>query len=256
MGVDMFLPVMRRTFGVLAFTIAAGALPTLAADTAADNEVVTATLDAGLVYVRADDLGRETVRAAVERALASPAAIVDLRFSRAEPADAAWLRVKLEQPREPQRHTVYVLANADTASSLGLTLSELPAAARVLVLAPEGAPIPAQLRVSVSPEQDRAAFAAGGNPALVPSLVTEVLEKRRFDEATLVRRHANGRTNPPAPANAPSHGTGDALATPAPNRENGNTNGELAPPPPRDVLLQRAVFMHRGLVALRRAASA
>jgi hypothetical protein len=252
----MFRSVLRRSLVGAALASLALLAPFFAGETAPAAPLVTAKLEDGLAYVRADDLGQPTVRDAIERALAGPAAVLDLRYAHGDADDAAWLRAQLSRARDQLRRTVYLLANDQTSPRLVPAFADLPAAARTVVIAPAQSAVPAQVQVAVTPEHDRVAYAAGREAAALPGLIAEVVEKRRFDEAALVSRRANNRpaASPAAPLPPdPSGINGPPRTTSA---EEASDNVELAPPPLRDVLLQRAVFLHRGLVALQLAASA
>ncbi|MBK8475942.1 MAG: hypothetical protein IPL39_06415 [Opitutaceae bacterium] len=110
----------------------------------------------------------------------------------------------------------------------------MPAAPAILTLGYASPGFAPTLAVSTEPALDRAAVAAlaAGRPAR--ELIEEKLDKPRFDEARLARNHANGRR-------------GDDAAPPDESKE---------PPasevPVKDLVLQRAVFLHRALLALGR----
>lgn len=191
-----------------------------------------ADLGQGLRYGRLRAADSSALLANVRGA---PALVLDLRLAAATPANLATLRE--------------LLARADTARPLLLLVGdETPAPLRealaphtpgVLTLAHRDAGVPADVLVATTAAADRAAAEAlaAGRPAR--ELIEEKLAKVRHDEASLARNHASGReedfgdTAPPTPA---------AKSEPA----------TAAPTPPQDVVLQRAVFIHRALLALDR----
>ncbi len=81
----------------------------------------------------------------------------------------------------------------------------------------------------VSPEDDKRAYDALESGASVESLLSDYPDKPRIDEAYLEKEHLSDSDAPDLPTDKP--------------------------PPPKplvDALLQRAVQLHRGLVALKR----
>lgn len=117
----------------------------------------------------------------------------------------------------------------------------------VLTLAAKDAGFAASVAIAVEPARDHAAaeaLAAGRPPR---ELVEEKIEKDRYDEARLARDHANGRHERQTDAAAPDSDTANPAADKA-----SKTGGSFPTPPLQDILLQRAVFIHRGLLALGR----
>jgi hypothetical protein len=189
--------------------------------------VLTADLGGGLSYIRLADASEIATFEGVE--------VVDLRFTDALEGSAENLAGRLRAPAQSGA-TLFVLVNAATDPLLRLSLAKVQGSVRSLIfigpITPELAP---EIVTSPDPEQERRAcdaIAAGTPPA---DLVKEQLEKHRFDEAELVRRRANGGTA------ARTDGTEPATA-----------DAEPKPEPLKDVSLQRAVFLHKALVALGR----
>lgn len=247
---------------VFALLLAAGLLPATNADAGAPPppaaaEAVAATdptdradppdqadpidpndLGRGLRYVRFSDLA---LAEPVAAALAAPALILDLRLATAEPAAEARLRELL--PQRDVARPLFLLLGADTPAALR---SAIPASAPgVLTLASVHAGIAVSLTVSTDLARDHAVMAALAAGRPVCELIEEKLDKPRFDEARLARNHANGRRG---------NDNEDVVAPPTPEPKDISA---LAPtagsaPPLQDLVLQRAVFLHRALLALGR----
>jgi hypothetical protein len=81
----------------------------------------------------------------------------------------------------------------------------------------------------VAPEDDRKAYDALEKGADVRSLLSDYPDKPRIDEAYLEKEHIADSEAPEVPTDKP-----------------------LPPRPTVDALLQRAVQLHRGLLALKR----
>jgi hypothetical protein len=149
--------------------------------------------------------------------------VLDLRFASADDdgssAMKAWIRFNAA-PRTP----IFVLVNSGTSSSL---LSSLPRGlAGVIILAPESAKLGTDITVQVAPEIDRRAYDALEKGAGVDSLLADYPDKPRADEAFLEKEHIPDSESPDPAADKPR--------------------------PLVDSMLQRAVQLHRGLVALKR----
>jgi len=102
----------------------------------------------------------------------------------------------------------------------------------------ESAPSP-QVVVAQPADADRMAYDAADHGTTLASLISGKVEKERYDEAALVKDFANGNLDPEPPASDPA-GKSKTTATEAPPR------------PPTDRVLQRAVNLHRALLALGR----
>lgn len=168
-------------------------------------------------------------------ALAAPALVLDLRLAADDPATAD--RVRRAVAGCSAARPLFVLVGADTPAPLRALLTPAPG---LLTVAAQDSGGEAMLRIATAPATDRAAaeaLAAGRPPR---ELIEEKIEKTRFDEARLAQVHANGLRESDSAAPGPAT-TNGAEAKPA-----------AAPPPLRDLLLQRAVFLHRALLALGR----
>jgi hypothetical protein len=186
----------------------------------------------GLGYVRVRALERDI--ADLPAALnAGRALVVDLRYATAD-ADAAgaFLRaVTARTTKQPLFVLVSPQAPADALPAL------LPAGVFTLGVA-DSRPQPAVV-VTQPPIADRAAYDAAEKGAKLDDLISGKIEKERFDEASLVKEFQNGNHN----------------AEPPPEPEPGKpTAAHTAPPVDR--VLQRAVHLHRALLAWRPAAPA
>ncbi len=193
-------------------------------------------LGLNLDYLRVRAVPADLVNA---QPAATGALVLDLRFATVGTNDgfsvASWLA-----SRARSNAPVLVLFNAATQPALidALAPGYLPAG--VITLAPAGTTLPADIVVDVSAEADRRAYEAYERGTALTSLVTTTTEKQRFDEAELIRRdaaEAAGKSPEPKTPPPPSRGRG---------------RGGQPPPPVVDSLLQRAVQLHRSLLALGR----
>lgn len=233
--------VRLAVFRVLPLLLAAGLVsvvraaepapaPAPAEKAPANEKVATADpldLGRGLRYLRlGTGAADESVFAA---ALAAPALVLDLRLAGDDPAHLARLRESVTG-RDATRPLFVLLGPATPAT----VRAAVPAAPGVLTLAARDAGFPSSVAITVDPARDRAAAEAlaAGRPPL--ELIEEKVAKTRYDEQHLAQNHANGRR-----AGVPPAAPAAAEAKPA----------EL---PLQDTLLQRAVFIHRALLALGR----
>ena len=153
--------------------------------------------------------------------------VLDLRFAKSDDAAAATLRAWVMFNATP-RTPVFVIENAGTASALRAAIA--PGAAQgLVVLAPASAKLAPDIEVRVSPETDRKAYEALEKGSSLESLLTDYPDKPRIDEAYLEKEHIPDSQAPDVPEGKPQ-----------------------TPLPLVDLLLQRAVQLHRGLAALKR----
>lgn len=198
----------------------------LAAALAAPARSVTLTRDLGqgLTYYRVRELPADQPSPLSGR---PGACILDLRFAKSDEASAgailAWVKFNVSV-----RAPVFVLENSQTDPAL---LAVFPGRTQpgLLVLAPVTDRIVPDIAVHVSPEDDRKAYAALEKGADISSLLSDYPDKPRVDEAYLEKEHIADSDAPDLPADKPS-----------------------PPPPMTDPVLQRAVQVHRGLLALKR----
>lgn len=203
-------------------------------------------LGQGLTYLRIQSLVKsaQDLRAALLR----PAPLVlDLRYTADEPAAADVLRELNSQPAKPR---LYVLVSPATPTSVAgiLTTTSTPL---VTLGVKDSVPV-AQVVVAQTPEADRAAYDAVESGTALVQLIAGKIEKERFDEAALVQEFKNGHheAHPPAvPALLSSENKGGSQVE---GSEAGPAKPADSPAVPTDRVLQRAVHLHRALLALKR----
>ena len=158
----------------------------------------------------------------------APPCVVDVRYVRAD-ADAAtalqaWLRFRAK-PRSP----VFVLANAETSSVLLRALSEREPSGGIVLIGVPGRNLRPDIAVRTTADDERRAYDALEKGTPITALVTDNPDKVRNDEASLSRdRLAEASADAAADADEPKREV------------------------PIDATLQRAVHLHRALVALRK----
>jgi hypothetical protein len=108
----------------------------------------------------------------------------------------------------------------------------------VVTIGPASNEFNADIPVNVSPQADRLAYDALAKGTPIEDLVAHKLDKPRRDEAELARQHTNGSADEDSEAPPPK-----TAATPAP---------PAIEAPVTDLVLVRAVQLHRALLALRR----
>jgi hypothetical protein len=189
-------------------------------------------LGLGLAYARVHALPGDLP---TDGALAGRACVLDLRYVKGgvpeADALASWLALRCGQ------HTpVLLLANASTSGRLLAGLRG-PGGIPFLVILGAAAPgFQPDIAISVPPATERRAYDALEHGSPVESLTTVSIDKPRNDEAMLEREHL------------PDSALGDDGGA-----AQGDQADHPAPPPPLiDAVLQRAVRLHRALVALRR----
>ena len=200
---------------------------------------LTADLGQGLVYHRAHALPAELPNADSPR---GQPCVLDLRFATGDADAAAALESWLKSHALP-RTPVFVLANAATSSPVRAVLAHRTAnSPSLVVIGPQAAAFAPDLTLAVDADADRAAYDAADQGTPLAKLITEIVEKSRNDEASIARERLappndSDTPRPPPPDSPPAPAT-----TPAP------------PPPPAllDRVLQRAVQLHRALLALKK----
>lgn len=155
--------------------------------------------------------------------------VVDVRYLRADTDAAtafeAWLRFRAK-PRVP----VFVLANGETSNALLRSLASRPAGAGIVLIGVPAKNLEPDVAVKTGADEERKAYDALENGASIAALLTDNPDKVRNDEASLSKDRL---------AEASAGAVADAAA---PKRT----------PPPIDATLQRAVHLHRSLIALRK----
>lgn len=175
-------------------------------------------LGEGLRYLRVSDL------AAVPEEIGDAPLVVDLRRSGGGNTD------RLEAILRSNGAVRFVLLGKDTAPDIRRFLGSRSAA--VITLAVQGVDPDADVVLNTSPEEDLRAYDAHENGRELALLIQPPVRKTRRDEAAIVRDRVNGR--------------GAAQA------ENPSAESDNGEPPIVDMVLQRAVQLHRGLKALGR----
>jgi len=189
---------------------------------------LTLDLGQGLAYHRAHALPADLPSASP----AKPRPLVlDLRYAAGDAdagiALAAWLKF-----HAGPRSTIFLLANAATSPALRAAFDARDESAGLVVLGVASAEFTPDVDVPADPAEERRAYDALKNGTALAALIAPPLEKPRYDEAKLVAGRLPARAPPPDLE----------PAAPAPS----------APPPLIDAVLQRAVHLHRALLALKR----
>lgn len=190
-------------------------------------------LGQGLSYLRIHSVADS--EAALRKAVPGAGALVlDLRYATANDESAAALKSALAG--RPSNVALFILVSPVTPAALGPVIGASPA----LTLGAPGSRPAAKVVVQTDPTADRRAYDALDAGRALAALISGKIEKERFDEATLVQEFKNG--NPDAhPATAPD-----------PTAPKPADAAEKEPPvPPVDRVLQRAVHLHRALLALK-----
>lgn len=179
-------------------------------------------LGKGLTYYRVHELPADQPSPQSGR---PGACIVDLRYAKSDEPSAATLRAWIKF-NVSVHAPVFVLENAQTDPAL---LAALPGNGQpgLVVLAPVTDNVAPDIAVHVTPEQDRRAYQALEKGADVGTLLRDFPDKPRIDEAYLEKEHISDSDAPDTPE-------------------------DKTPLPLTDPLLQRAVQLHRGLLALKR----
>jgi hypothetical protein len=210
---------------------------------AATPAAVPQDLGRNLSYVRLHRLPDDA--AALGAAWKMPALIVDLRYTVGDDARA----LPSDLPPRPRTAPLFVLVGPDTAPALFAAMRERAPALISIGLAAPGL-IP-DIALSVSPATDRRAYDALDGGASVESLISEQLAKPRFDEATLAHEHAaDAAAGDSAAAPAPAPTDAPPAAAPPPTTPAAPAAAPAPEAAPKDGVLQRAVQLHRALLAL------
>ena len=208
---------MKRTLH-LVFAILL--LPVLAAAAPLEREVGN-----GLMYVRVYKLPGDLPPKPSGRV---PPTIIDVRYvdgdAEAGSALGAWLRFRAT-PRTP----VFVLANAETSRALLKVLAAHERGTGIAVVGIERGGFRPDVAVKGTAEDERRAYDALEKGAAIAALLTDNPNKVRNDEASLSK---------------------DRLAEASADATDGRPG--KPEPPPIDATLQRAVHLHRALVALKK----
>jgi hypothetical protein len=191
-------------------------------------------LGQGLSYLRVHSIAGSD---AALRGMASTGALVlDLRYATADDTAAARLRDALAN--RSAGSLLMVLVSPATPASLSAVI----ATSSALTLGAPGSVPPPKVTVQTEAAADRRAFDALDAGADLSKLITGRIEKDRFDEATLVQEFKSGNHDAEPPP----------LPDPADPKPNAKAAKETTPAVPTDRVLQRAVNLHRALLALKK----
>ncbi len=199
----------------------------------ATSAAAPSDLGQGLLYCRVHALPADLPTAGTGKS----ALVLDLRYATADDigvtAFSAWLGFRTAtQP-------VFILVNAGTDPALLHALAARPQPSGVVVLGPPLSGFTPDVPLKISPETEHRAYDALDHGATIDSLIVEKIDKPRYDEAAMVKEHASD--SEPAPDDE------DAAAKPD------TAKAKPAPPPQLiDLALQRAIQLHRALLALHR----
>lgn len=216
------------TFFIIALSFSLGrAADPLTLDTPAAATVpapLTRDLGRNLAYHRVRSLPAD-----LPDAMRKQPRVLDLRYVRADDTAAAALHAWLKA-NASSRTPIFVLANASTDRELVAPLLGRGAVASVLLIGAEGRNFTPDIPVQISAEDERRAYDALEAGIELSLLLTDNPNKVRNDEASLSR----DRSSDPSPSATTAEAAKDASA------------------PPIDAALQRAVHLHRTLLALRK----
>lgn len=186
-------------------------------------------LGRGLTYLRVGDFRADGATLGAQVSTNRPL-VVDLRGATASAGEAAEFSAAVA--RRAGSLPLMILVGPDTPATLMPALAKLPAGALTLGIR-KAQPAPS-LVIEQTEDADRRAYAAWQNGTALEVLINGKLEKSRFDEAALVKEFQSG------------HGTVTPPAAPNPAAKPEGEPAALA-----DRVLQRAVHLHRALIALR-----
>lgn len=213
----------------MSFRSLAALLASLVLAAAVSTASTKADLGEGLAYFRVHTLPADLPGAGMK----AGATIIDLRYLGAAPAPTvallAWLRFHATASTP-----VIVIVNAGTAAPLRDAVARLAGTPGLLTVGSDLGGDAADIQVAPAPADERIAYDAFDHGTPVETLITQNADKPRHDEASLAQSHA---------ADDDTAGADDTDASSDP---------ATTPTPPFDVALQRAVDIHRTLLALGR----
>ncbi|HTZ20868.1 MAG TPA: hypothetical protein VMC06_08295 [Opitutaceae bacterium] len=188
----------------------------------------------GLAYLRVTQLPADLPTKVVEP---HKALVLDLRCVSADEiavkAFAAWLKFHASA-----NSPLTILLNAETSPLLLHVFLAASLPSGVVTIGPASSEFKADVPVEITPQADRLAYDALAKGTPLEDLIARKLDKPRRDEAELARQHTNGNTDEEDEAPPPKQAT-----TSAP---------PVVDAPVTDLVLVRAVQLHRALLALRR----
>jgi hypothetical protein len=202
---------------------------------AAEPARIERDLGQGLAYVRVHSLPAD-----LPPTPAKPGPLVlDLRYARGNPDAAttlgAWLKF-----RTSARTPVFILVNGGTAPAVLEILETTEPMPGLLTLGAASSKYVPDVTLRISAAIERSAYDALEHGMPVETLLADNPTKPRHDEAAIAQDHAASATGSDDDEPALDDSSSPAPAAPP------------APPPLIDAALQRAVQMHRALLALKR----
>ncbi len=202
----------------------------------ADTAVLTVQeIEKGLAYARIADLGHDAAQ--VEAALSKSAIILDLRDTVGTTAEAKNLAQQLEQM--PPRATDHRLILINPRTAPAITEAVEIAEPRQLTVGPRAADLHVDITVPTSPEADERALAALNSGAALSKLADSNPEKKRYDEATLVKNRAAAAAAEAEPDDGSPNDS--PTPTPVPKRPEEEVH---------DLVLERAIQLHHALLVI------
>ena len=208
-----------------------------AATTPADR---THDLGQGLAYLRPATTEKSDTLSLLKTP-ATGSVVLDLRyFSSGENADA-WLAA-IKAFAAPKRICIVLVSPETSPALLSGLVGGLPGCITVGRNSPA---LGVNISVDTTAETDHQAWESIGQGKELAKLLTENADKPRYDEAVLAKEYADEVNG-----NAPPSADGADASSPAVKTK--PTKGLIPPAPLIDAVLQRAVHIHRGLLALRK----
>lgn len=210
------------------------------------HAAIATELGNSLLYYRITDAEADR-SAALDTIAHRPALVLDLRSLSVSDGFADALQTTLA--RTPPPHAVrLILINATTSPTLINALSqELPS---VITLGPSSPAFAPDIAIAISTEDDLRAFNALANGTPLNKLINDNREKRRYDEAKLVQDHANGITAPESVL--PAEAEDDTVKTEPAIDNKESPSEKKTEPAVIDLVLERAIQLHRSLLALKK----
>ena len=208
-------------------------------------------LGQGLSYLRIESLA-DSAKALNSAAAGTKALVLDLRRVTASDESIGALRAALATRTAPNA-PLFILVSPATPEAVARSIHQSPLP--VLTLGVAGSLPAPKVVVHIDAASDRLAYDALTSGATISELISGKIPKDRYDEASLVQEFKNGNhdAEPPPPADTPAlkpaNSTEKAPAPAVP------VVSKTEPSPverPADRVLQRAVHLHRALLALRR----
>ena len=209
------------------------ALPLLALAT--ESARIERDLGQGLAYARVHSLPADLPAAPARLG----ALVLDLRYALSSSDGVttlgAWLKF-----RASARTPVFVLVNGGTAPAVLEFLETADPMPGLLTLGAASSKFVPDVALRVSAATERAAYDALEHGTPVATLLTDNPAKPRHDEAEIAQEHAAPSAGSDDDETGPEGSVSASPALPAP------------PPPLIDTTLQRAVHLHRALLALKK----